>query len=564
MNKFRITSTSNLLPGNDGWRPLAARYDLDFGEFGDWPQVLLSGQATGVLWLCFLEDLIAPTAFSGPGTDDADYFDGLLQPIMQALHKRLDKSAAPTIVAWSTWRPDSPVRAARDGDPWRKQGRCLEAAFNVLAAREAGLYLIALDDVFAIPGYASCFDSRNYYAARCRLSRAGIEATALACAAVLARIDAPAKKVLVLDCDNTLWGGIVGEVGMAGLVLGQDGMGQAFTDFQAVALSLKQRGILLAIASNNNDNEVREVFDNHPGMTLKAPDIAAWRVDWQEKTDSINSLADELGLGLDSFVFWDDNPLEREKMRHALPQVLTPEPPTDITLWPGILAAMDELAGFSTSAEDRRKTEQYRDRAIFVDEIETADSEGDFLKSIDLRPRVQAIDTVTRSRAQQLCAKTNQFNLRTRRHSDAELVGLVERAGEGAFLVNLEDKFGDHGLTGLVIALPTATADVAFLDTFMLSCRVLGRHLEAWMLKALVDALMDCGVGWLVAEYVPTERNTIAGTFLTDHGFVALSDLAAADRDKLQAATAEMPCGGQIYVASLSSLSIPHLDVFNP
>ena len=563
LNKVRITSTSNLLPGNDGWRSLADHYDLDFGEYGDWPQVLMSAEAAPVIWLCFLEDLVPPHIVPDAAIDNAEPFDDLLRPLVQALGKRLADTAAPTLVVWSAWRPASPVRAARDGDPWRKLARHLDKTLNELAAGNAGLFLLALDDVLATSGLDACFDSRNFYAARCRLSRRGIEAMATAAAAVFARISEPAKKVLVLDCDNTLWGGIVGEVGMEGLVIGQDGMGQAFVDFQRAALSLKQQGTLLAIVSKNNENDVHDVFKNHPGMALNMADIAAWRVNWREKPDNVQALAKELDLDLDSFVFWDDNPLEREKMRHALPQVLTPEPPVDVTLWPGLLGAMDELASFTASAEDRRKTEQYRHRADFIAETETADNEHDFLVTINLRPHIQAIDRATKARALQLCAKTNQFNLRTRRHRDADLTQLIERAGDGAFLVNLEDRFGDHGLTGLVIALPAATADIAFLETFLLSCRVLGRHLEAWMLKALIDILSHRGVDWLVAEYVPTKRNVIARNFLSDHGFIALSGLPPEDRDRVQAATAEMACGGEIYAANLSSLSIPHLDLFS-
>jgi FkbH-like protein len=166
--------------------------------------------------------------------------------------------------------------------------------------------------VFAKQGRDRCFDNRNYYAAHCRLSMTGLGSLAGALAEVFQRLSAPARKVLVLDCDNTLWGGVVGEDGVGGLTLGQDGTGSAYVDFQRAIRRLAGRGTVLALASKNEEADVWSVFDSHPAMALKREDIAAWRINWGDKADNIAALAEELGIGLDSIAFWDDNPIERE------------------------------------------------------------------------------------------------------------------------------------------------------------------------------------------------------------------------------------------------------------
>jgi len=560
--KIRITSTSNPLCGNKGWLPLSKEYNLEFGEYGDWPRALFSNDKKALIWLLFLEDVIPQDVLlDGPNNDPA-HFEALLRPVLDPLRRRLKSVSEPVIVIWSAWRQDSPVRQAKSRTAWHRLARYLDDILFDLATAESLLYLISLDSEFAQIGLVSCFDTRNYYAGSCRLSRTGIEATALSAASILKRIESPPKKVLVLDCDNTLWGGVVGEVGLRGLILGQDGIGQAFSDFQKAVLRLAQQGILLAIASNNSEADVWDVFSHHPDMALTRNDIIATKIDWQEKAGGVRAIAEQLSLGLDSFVFWDDNPMEREKMRHFLPQVLTPEVPDDVTQWPQILGAMNEFANFRISASDRIKTVEYRNRADFVDESQSAEDENSFLKSINLRAETRCIDASNVARAQQLCSKTNQFNLRTQRYSEIDLMQLAAQSGEGAFLVHFADRFGDHNLVGLVINRATARSEVAFLDTFLLSCRVLGRHLESWMLSALTRALIREGVSWLVAEYCPTERNIVAETFLTDNGFSRLSELSSAEHANILEAMIDIPCHGELYVANLNSLSIPNLDLY--
>jgi FkbH-like protein len=554
---LRVCGTSNLLPGAAAWRPLEAKATLAFGEYGDWPQALLAGADDPVLWVLILEDLIGPDRVEGL---DAEAMDALLNPILDPLRARFEgRGSATALVAWSAWRPDAIVRASRRPTAWQRLARRLETALYALAAQYPGLHLIALDEVFAIEGLRGAFDARNLYAARCRLSRRGLGELAGAVACVLDRLAQPAKKVLVLDCDGVLWGDVLGEVGVGRIVLGGDGLGKAFADLQAAALRLARRGVILVLASKNNEAEVWAAFDQHPEMILSRKDIAAWRINWREKADNLAELARDLDLGLDSFVFFDDNPLEREKMRAAQAQVSTPELPADVTLWPALLDSFDLFAKAEVTAEDTAKTVQYQNRAAFSAERSRAVNETAFLASLEMKPRAEPLGPANLARADQLIHKTNQYNLRAERHSAAALAALAAAPETTAFLTRLSDRFGDHGAVGLTIARRSGTH--AFLDTFLMSCRVLGRQLEVWMLADLAARLKSLRVVWLWAEFRDSGRNAVASDFLDAHGFSSWPDAATAPTlpDDLAALAGD----GRLYRVALADLALPHLEVFD-
>jgi len=556
---IRLTATSFLMPGNGAWRSLGDAHGLDFGAFGDWPHVLSDPSLqAAVAWVVFLDDVADPEA-----SDGAD-LDALLASVLGPLDARIDRaSQQPMIVAWASPASSSVIEAARTPSASRRLASRFETALYERAQHAPALHVIPLDQVFAKSGRDRCFDSRNYYAAHCRLSVAGLGSLAGALGEVLHRLTAPARKVLVLDCDNTLWGGVVGEDGVGGLTLGQDGTGSAYVDFQRAIRRLAGRGTVLALASKNEEADVWSVFDSHPGMALKRQDIAAWRINWSEKSDNIAALAEELGIGLDSMAFWDDNPIERETVRTAMPQVHVFDCPKHVIDWPKALLECADFARFEVTAEDRRKTALYKARAEFVTELTGRTDRVSFLRSIQLRPEALAIEPASLARATQLCAKTNQFNLRAARHSATDLTEIARTDGAIALLARLSDRFGDHGIVGLAIARPTSDPAVAFLDTFLLSCRVLGRHLEAWMLDACVRPLRERGVRFLAGEFIPRERNAMAAGFLGEHGFAALDALSAGDRDQVATAIGGLAHGGKLYVADLKTLDIPHLEIYS-
>ncbi len=538
---------------------------MDFGQYGDWARALLNGDDDRlIVWVVLLADVISNAALEQVAEADDGALDRLLQPVMAVLDGRLSQRPdAGLIVAWSLPQAGSAIESAKRRPAWS----CLALRFEELlyerSRRFPALYLLPLDRFLARRGTAACLDHRNFYAARCHFSAAGLRALAEQSAEILERVNAPAKKVLVLDCDNTLWGGTVGEDGLEGLQLGQDGIGQAYLDFQGAALSLARKGVLLALASKNNESDVWRVFGGHAAMVLRRADIASHRINWRGKAENISAMAEELGLSPDSFVFWDDNPLERELVRRDLPEVLTPEVPPNVDAWPSLLADMTAFACFESTSEDRDKAKQYTARRRFQAESRERVDESDFLRSIELRPRMVAIDPGTIARAEQLCAKTNQFNLRTVRHDRAEIWAVASAARDLAFLVHLEDRFGDHGNVVLVICRETSNRAVAFLDTFLVSCRVLGRHLEAWAMQSCVLELRARGFRWLLAEHRPTGRNQIAADFLPEHGFVRAE--GAENTALLQSAALAVEPGAAAvpYLADLHTIVIPYLEVFD-
>ena len=557
LTELRITGTSNLLGNHRAWNVVTQGIRADFGDFADWPTVMFGNTEQAILWVVFLEDLIAPEKAAGWTTDSArDDLSVVLHPLVH----RLSNTKYPTLVAFSTWRSESVVSQSRLNSTWARLGGSFTSELIDLAEKFPSLFILDLDRVFAEFGRVDCFDSRNYYGFRCRLSSVGLELLADSAQRILSRFDTPAKKVVVVDCDDTLWGGTLGEVGVSGIALGTDGLGMVYTDIQRSLKRWLGQGVLLAVASKNDEEHVWEVFDQHPEMQIRRDDIVAWRVNWDNKSSNLVAIAEELDLGLDSFVFLDNSSFEREQIRQLLPQVATPELPEDITAWPAMLDSLDELARFSTTDEDSTKVAQYRQKSAFVSALTEAGDREEFLKSIAMRPRSLQLSDDLLVRAEQLCQKTNQFNLRTVRHTVPTLREVSADASHRSFLVSLEDRFGDHGTVGLVVAF--LNEEVAFVDSFMLSCRMFGRHLEAWVLQELITGLRSDNCDWLVAEFLPTERNSVARSFLSDHGLIPLGWEGLPVSHPVSRMKNLVSSDANAFYADLHALEVPNLEVF--
>ncbi|MBV1776289.1 HAD-IIIC family phosphatase [Burkholderiaceae bacterium DAT-1] len=561
---LRLTCTSFLPERHPAWRALSASTELDFGQYGDWPVALTaSGTQDALAWVLFLDDLLPWHIHTQGNPDAVQIAIEAIDQALAALNQYLLQHTTPTLVAWLGWHTDSLLRMARHPTVSVKVAAYLHDALYAKAAEHRHLYLLPLDMAFAEVGLRHCLDNRNFHSSHCRLSQTGLKVLSQNLANLLGRTRQPARKVLVLDCDNTLWGGVIGEAGLSGIALGQDGLGNAFVAFQQVAKRLADSGTVLAISSKNEEVDVWRVFTEHAGMVLKRNDIATARIDWREKSIHLREIAADLDIGLDSLVFWDDNPVEREKVRAALPMVLVPEPPAEVVDWADALASLDALAQFAKSSDDLKKTEQYRARAAFVSEARHAASAEAFLASINMRPAAQIISDSTLGRAAQLCAKTNQFNLRLIRYDEAGLQTRLAEPRTIGLLASLSDRFGDHGITGMALITETRVPDIAFLDAFLMSCRVLGRHLEAWMLSQLREHAQALGYRYLLAQFIPGERNTPAMQFLPEHGFTAVTALTPGHylSDQITAAFTQTDIG-TYYFVELARWQIPHLEVF--
>lgn len=330
------------------------------------------------------------------------------------------------------------------------------------------------------------------------------------------------RKLVVLDLDDTLWGGIVGDVGWEGLRLGEpDGIGEAHADFQRALLDLKRRGIVLAIASKNEEAVALEAIRCHPAMVLREQDFVAWRINWQDKARNILELARQLNLGLQSVVFIDDNPVERARVREALPEVYVPEWPAEPFQYRRALSALRCFDAPVLSQEDLERTRMYAEESQRDSLLKQVGSVDEWLATLGLKITVARLDAGTLARAGQLLNKTNQMNLSTRRLSESELRDWAASPAHEFWVVSVADRFGSAGLTGL-LGLEFA-GDEATIADFVLSCRVMGRRVEETMMHVAVASARARGARRLLALYRPTAKNKPC------HGFLAASGLATED-----------------------------------
>jgi FkbH-like protein len=340
---------------------------------------------------------------------------------------------------------------------------------------------------------------------------------------LLVAIKGKSRKCLILDLDNTLWGGVIGDDGLDGIVLAQgDAVGEAFLSLQSYALALRERGIALAISSKNEDAVARRVFREHPEMLIREDHVAVFQANWQDKATNIASIAAELSLGLDAIVFVDDNPVERERVRQALPAVAVPELPDDPALYARTLAAAGYFEAIAFSEEDRKRAGFYQENARRAALLAQADGLDAYLQSLDMQIDFRPFDGVNRARVAQLINKSNQFNLTTRRYTEAEVAALEADPDVFALQVRLTDVFGDNGMISVVICRPDSAARWE-VDTWLMSCRVLGRKVEDMVLREIVREARARGVGEIVGVYRPTERNGMVRDHYVKLGFEAMS-----------------------------------------
>jgi FkbH-like protein len=331
-------------------------------------------------------------------------------------------------------------------------------------------------------------------------------------------------KCLVLDLDNTLWGGVIGDDGLNGIVLGQGSpLGEGFVAVQEYAKDLARRGIILAVCSKNDEANALEPFEKHPEMVLKRNDIASFRANWDDKASNIRAVAEELNIGLDSLVFLDDNPFERNLIRAHLPMVAVPEvPDDDPALVPRVLADAGYFESTGITDDDRQRAAQYQENRA-REELRGAatDLEG-YLRALDMRMIWSRFDTVGLQRVVQLINKTNQFNLTTRRHTEADVEAIMADRASFGLQLRLLDRFGDNGIIAVVIGRMTEPGAVT-IDTWLMSCRVLGRGVETTTLNLVVEQARALGATRLIGEYVPTKKNGMVRDHYSRLGFSVVS-----------------------------------------
>jgi FkbH-like protein len=364
--------------------------------------------------------------------------------------------------------------------------------------------------------------SRNYklwYMAKMLLTDKFLKEYATEVACLAKSIRGLTKKCIILDCDNTLWGGIIGEDGINHIQLNpHDYPGNIFYKFQQVLLQLAERGVLLALCSKNNDVDVLEVMEKHPYCIVKKEHLVTWRVNWEDKASNIQNIAEELNLGVDSFVFVDDNPVECDLIRKMQPDVTVIQVPKDLAYYPNIIEENRCFYSLNISKEDRKRTQMYKTEKLRKSIQENSSSMEEFFASLKLIASIHEARQSEIPRISQLTQKTNQFNLTTKRYSEGEIEGFLRSDEHILFVLYLRDKYGEYGLTGVMIA--ERKGDIGYVDSFLMSCRILGRKTELAFANCCFDLLEEAwDVKYLEAEYLQTIKNHQTENFWNNIGF---------------------------------------------
>ena len=350
---------------------------------------------------------------------------------------------------------------------------------------------------------------------------------------LLGAIRGKSRKCLVLDLDNTVWGGIIGDDGINGIKIGQgDGIGEAYVEVQKMALALRDRGILIAVCSKNDDVVAREPFRSHPDMLLKEEHICVFMANWQNKASNLEVIAKTLNIGLDALVFMDDNPVEREQVRSELPMVAVPELPEDVSYYARTVKNAGYFEAVSFSEEDKIRAAQYSENAKRTELKSVTRDMKQFLTSLEMQIHIAKIDELSLMRATQLINKTNQFNLTTKRYTQNEIETFMRDNNWLSLQVRLEDKFGDNGL--ISVALVKQEKNCFIIDSWLMSCRVLGRRVEEAVLDAIVQEARLKSILEIVGHYIPSEKNAMVEQHYKKLGFKHLKSGKISEEGRLE------------------------------
>ncbi|MBC8530727.1 HAD-IIIC family phosphatase [Gehongia tenuis] len=388
-----------------------------------------------------------------------------------------------------------------------------EAALN-----EPGYTLIDMDLIQARLGQADFASDKMYFIARMPYSQKTLQYIAAHIADILRSAMGHIHKCVVLDLDNTLWGGVIGDDGIHGIEIGELGIGRAFLCFQQWLKELQLRGILLAVCSKNNEATAKEPFEKHPDMLLKLDDFAIFVANWEDKASNIKFIQKSLNIGMDSMVFIDDNVFERNVVRSLIPDIVVPEMPEDPAEYVSYLRRLNLFETTSYSDNDASRTQQYQERMKSLKAQAEFSNYDDYLKSLEMKATVSAFDPFHYPRIAQLTQRSNQFNLRTGRYTEDEIADLANNPQVITIWFGLKDRFASHGLISLVI-LDKRDENTLFVREWLMSCRVLKRGMEEYVADTIIRTAAENGFDTVVGEYLPTAKNGMVADLYERMGF---------------------------------------------
>ena len=444
---------------------------------------------------------------------------------LRKLRDGIKRNFRATVIFQTLATPPSSMFGSFDvrvGGTWRATIAAVNRAIADLAAD--GDYIFDVAGLVERVGAERWFDDVQWLAHKVPFRLTMIPAYGDHIGRLIGAIRGRSRKCLVLDLDNTLWGGAIGDDGLSRIVLGQGSPeGEAYLAVQQAALALRDRGIILAVSSKNDEANARLPFQKHPDMLLKEEHIAVFQANWIDKSTNLEAIAKALNIGLDALVLLDDNPAERAQLRMALPAVAVPELGNDPSTFAWTLLSAGYFEAVSFLAEDKRRAEEYTAESKRVVVLQKAKDFGDYLSELQMVISFAPFDAVGRSRISQLINKSNQFNLTTRRYTETEVAEFEAAPATHTLQVRLRDRFGDSGMIAVLIARRSEhQGEPAFdIDTWLMSCRVLGRKVEEAMLRELALAAHAASVRWIVGRYIPTAKNGMVKEHYAKLGFEA-------------------------------------------
>lgn len=399
--------------------------------------------------------------------------------------------------------------------------KCIQQFNNMLdslSINDSQLFIFDINLFYSKLGYDKVFDKKMSYLGDIKISPFALVKLGFEYMAYIFPLMSMTKKCIVLDLDNTLWGGIIGEDGIENIKLGPEKEGKPFFDFQKRLLELFERGILLAINSKNNYGDVIEVMRNHEYMILKEDHFACMKINWQDKVTNMKEIANELNISLDSLIFIDDDKTNRELIKNFIPEVMVIDVPEDPVYYPNLIEDLKILNLFSITDDDLERGKVYvdqRKREEFKSKVMNLDS---FLKQLEIKINIIKADKMTIPRIAQLTQKTNQFNLTTKRYQEEDIINFLSSNEYIIESINVKDKFGDYGITGVIIV--KKYKNYWDIDSFLLSCRILGKNIEFSLMQSIIDEAKGEGIKKIYGKFIPTKKNKLAKDFLKECGFI--------------------------------------------
>jgi FkbH-like protein len=432
------------------------------------------------------------------------------------------RSSASILIANFSLQETSPLGVLDCQEPFGLQRAVEEFNHDIAdwAQTQERIYIFDLAGLSASFGRERAFDPRMRLLADQPFATTFLPRVARELVRYLQASTGPSRKCLVLDLDNTLWGGILGEDGLDKLQLGGDAIGEGYREFQKAILTLHSQGVILALCSRNDQSEAMSAIANHPEMILRPEHFAAERINWGDKVSNIESIAEELNIGLDSLVFVDDDPFERQNVRERLQDILVVDLPSDPVSYRSTLLKLSVFDRLQVTNEDRARGRMYQERRAFERLRSEATSLDEYLSSLSMEVTAVPAEGPARTRLFQLLHKTNQFNLTTRRYSESEFDQLVQAQNSRVFGISVRDRLGDSGIVGLMVL--KLSSEASEIDTFLMSCRVLGRNVETGILAYAVNLSRLAGTKRLRGCYIPTAKNRMVRDLYERHGFTLI------------------------------------------